>query len=79
MGWDSVLDIATCYGLEGPAIESRRGRDFPRPFRPAVGTWPCLEVKRLGVTFTTHPHLAPRLKKGCSCNCTPSLGFHDLF
>jgi len=25
---DSVVGIATGYGLDGPGIESRRGRDF---------------------------------------------------
>ena len=29
--------VGTRYGLEGPAIESWRGRDFPHPFRPALG------------------------------------------
>jgi hypothetical protein len=29
--------IATCYGLDGPGIESRWGRDFPHPSRPAMG------------------------------------------
>jgi hypothetical protein len=29
--------IATCYGLDGPGIESRCGRDFPLPSRPALG------------------------------------------
>jgi len=33
---DSVIGIATRYGLDGPGIESRWGRDFPHPFRPAV-------------------------------------------
>jgi hypothetical protein len=28
---DSSVGIATCYGLDGPVIESRRGRDFPNP------------------------------------------------
>ena len=36
-GRDSVVGIATCYGLDGPGIESRWGRDFPHPSRPAVG------------------------------------------
>jgi len=27
-GMDSVVGIATGYGLDGPGIESRRGRDF---------------------------------------------------
>jgi len=34
---DSVVGIATRYGLDGPGIESRWGRDFPYPSRPAVG------------------------------------------
>ena len=29
--------IATCYGLDGPGIESRWGRDSPHPSRPALG------------------------------------------
>ena len=34
---DSVVDIATCYGLDGPATKSRWGPDFPYPSRPALG------------------------------------------
>jgi len=34
---DSSVGIATCYGLDGPGIESRWGRDFPHLFRPALG------------------------------------------
>jgi hypothetical protein len=34
----SAVGIATYYGLDGPNIESRLGRHFPHPFRPAVGT-----------------------------------------
>jgi hypothetical protein len=37
MGRCSSVGIATCYGLDGPGIESRWGRDFPHPSRPAVG------------------------------------------
>jgi len=37
MGWDSAVCIATRYGLEGPGIESQRGRDLPHPSRPALG------------------------------------------
>ena len=36
-GRDSAVGIATRYGLHGPEIESRRGRDFPYPSRPALG------------------------------------------
>jgi hypothetical protein len=32
----SVVGIATAYGLDGPGIESRWGRDFPHLSRPAV-------------------------------------------
>ena len=37
MGRDSAVGIATRYGLDGPGIESRLGRDFPHRFRPALG------------------------------------------
>ena len=32
----STVSIAARYGLEGPGIESRWGRDFPHPFGPAL-------------------------------------------
>ena len=32
---DSSVGIATRYGLDGPGIESRWGRDFPHSSRPA--------------------------------------------
>ena len=37
MGQDSSLGIATRYGMDGPGIENRWGRDFPQPSRPALG------------------------------------------
>ena len=37
VGRDSAVDVATLYGLGGPGIESRLGRDFPHPSRPALG------------------------------------------
>jgi hypothetical protein len=36
-GPGSVVGIATDYGLDGPGIESRWGRDFPHLSRPALG------------------------------------------
>jgi hypothetical protein len=36
-GRDSSVGIATRYGLDGPGIESRCGRDFPHQSRPALG------------------------------------------
>ena len=35
-GPGSVVGIATGYGLDGPGIESRWGRDFPHMSRPAL-------------------------------------------
>jgi len=41
---DSSVGIATRYGLYGPDIESRWGRDFPYPYRSAVGpTQPAIQ------------------------------------
>ena len=37
VGRDSSVGIATRYGLDGPAIDSRWGRDFPHPSRSALG------------------------------------------
>ena len=34
---DSVVGIATRYGLDDPGIESRWGRDFPQPSSAALG------------------------------------------
>ena len=35
-GSGSSVGIATAYGLDGPGIESRWGRDFPHLSRPAL-------------------------------------------
>ena len=37
MGQDSSVGTATHYRMDGPVIESRWGRDFPHPSRPALG------------------------------------------
>ena len=37
-GLGSVVGIATAYGLDGPGIEARWGRDFPHLSRPALRT-----------------------------------------
>ena len=37
VGRVSSVGIATSYGLDGPGIESRWGRDFPHLSRPALG------------------------------------------
>ena len=37
VGRDISVGIAPRYGLDGPWIESRLGRNFPHPSRPALG------------------------------------------
>jgi hypothetical protein len=44
-GPGSLVGIVTAYGLDGPGIESRWGRDFPHLSRPTVGpTQPPVQV-----------------------------------
>ena len=68
-GPGSSVGIATDYGLDGPGIESRWGRDFPpvqtspgaHPASCTMGTGSFQGVKcGRGVLLTTHPLLAPR-------------------
>ena len=46
---DYSVGIATRYGLDGPGIDCRWGKDFPHPSRPALGpTQPPMQgVRRL--------------------------------
>ena len=37
VGRGSSVGTATRYGLDGPGIESRFGRDFPHTSKPALG------------------------------------------
>ena len=71
-GLGSVVGIATSYGLDGPGIESRWGRDFSTPVQtgpeanPAsctMGTGSFQGVScGWGVTLTPHPFLVLRSK-----------------
>jgi hypothetical protein len=66
VGRDGLVGIATRYGLEGPGIQFRWGRDFQYPSSPALEPtqppiqWiPCLYpgLKRLG-RGVDHPSLS---------------------
>jgi len=71
-GPGSVVCRATAYGLDGPGIESRWGRNFPHLFRPTLRpTQPPVQwVPGLsgavrcggGMTLTPHSLLVPRSK-----------------
>jgi hypothetical protein len=77
-----VVGIATRYRLDGPVIESLLGARFSAPFH--TGPWDLLSLlyKGYGVlpggkaagALTTHPILAPRLKKEYSYASTPPSG-----
>ena len=68
----SSVDIATGYGLDGPGIASRWGRDFPpvqtgpgaqpASCRVDTGSFPGAKSGRV-VTLTTHPLLVPWSRK----------------
>jgi hypothetical protein len=71
IGPGSSVGIGTGYGLDGPGIESRCGRDFfhtcrptQGPTQPPVQRAPVLYRGKSGrsVVMTTHPLLSPRLR-----------------
>jgi len=78
-----VVGIATGYGLSGPGIESRWGRDFPHLFRP---NWspPSLLYngyrvfpegkERPGRNADPSPPSKAVVKKGYSYTSTPPMG-----
>jgi hypothetical protein len=70
-GPGSSVGIATDYGLDGPRIESRWGRDYSYTSRPALGpTQPPVQwvpgISRgysgRDVVLTNHALLVPRLR-----------------
>ena len=88
VGRDSLVGIATRYGLDGPGIESRWGQNFPplsrralRPTQPPIQCVPGLSRRQSGrgVALTTHPDLAQRLKKEWSFTSTPPTGLRGVF
>jgi hypothetical protein len=85
---DSSVGIATRYGLDGQGIEFRWEARFSAPVQKGQGAHPASYtmgtgsfpgVKRPGRGVDHPSHLAPRLKKEKSYNCTPPLGLRGLF
>ena len=89
MSQDSSVGIVTCYGLDGPGIESWWGSEIflAGPDRPRGPT--SLLYNEHGVYTgdkatrawrqTTHSHLEPRLKKEYSYTSTPPPSLRGLF
>ena len=88
-GPGSVVSIATGYGLDGPGMESRWGRDFSHLSRPVLGPiqptaqwvpglFPGVKSGR-DVTLTPHPLLVPWSRKGYSYTSTPPYGPYGLY
>ena len=73
VGRDSVVGIVIRYGLDGPGIETRLGATVSAPAQTGSGPHPASctvgtgSLSRWqsgrGVVLTTHPYLAPSLKK----------------
>ena len=72
LGRGSSVGVGTRYGLEGPEIKSRWGRDLPHRFQSGPGAHPAtcivgtrcfLGVQRLGRGVDHPPPLTPKLKK----------------
>ena len=91
MGRDGTVGIAIRYGLDGPGIESQWGgarfsaavqtgpEAHPASYTMGTGSFPRVKRPGCGVTLTTHPHLAPRLRKKWNYTSTPLLGLRGLF
>ena len=86
---DSLVDITTRYGRDGPRIEIQWGIETSRtrpdlswsPFRLLYNGYQVafLRVKRSGRGVDHPPHLPLRLNKEYSCTFVPSLSLHGLF
>jgi hypothetical protein len=68
VGRDNSVGIAPRYGLDGPGIEFRWGRDFPHPSRPAPGAHPasCKKGTAANLNCLKHP-LNKALKMDSRC------------
>jgi len=63
VGRDGSVSTATRYGLVGPGIELRWGRDFPHPSRPALATGYLPGVKRPGRGVDHPPSPSAKVKE----------------
>jgi hypothetical protein len=81
---DSSVGIATDYGLDGPGIEIRWGRDFSHTSRPTLGpTQPPVQwvprlsrgAKRPGRSADHPPLLKCRGQESVELHLYPRLGF----
>jgi hypothetical protein len=86
-GRDSSVGIATGYGLDGPGVESRWGRNFSHTSRPALRlTQPPVQwvpglsrgYSGRGVVLTTHPLLVPRSRKSRAIPLPPLWAFGSV-
>ena len=82
-GRNGSVGIATRYGLDDPGIKSQWGREFPHPFRPALGpnkppitrrTGSFPGVKRPG-RDNHPPHLAPGWRRSRAIHLLPLWAF----
>ena len=83
VGQDSSVGIATCYLLDGPGIEFRRGASFSTPVQTGPGAHPASctlgigsfpGVRRPGRGVKYPPHLLQRLK-GRAIHLLPRCAF----
>ena len=72
VGQENAVGIATCYGLDGPGLESRLRRDFLQPSRLGLGpTQPPIQwvpglsrgESSRGVVLTTPPPSSTEVKE----------------
>jgi hypothetical protein len=90
VGRDSAVGIANRYGLDGPEIESRWGRDFPHLSRKALGPtqlpihwvpgfFPRVKRPGRGVDHPPPSSAEVKKKKEKRYTSTPPLGIRGLF
>jgi len=84
---DSSVGIVTCYGLDGPGIESQWGQDFPHSSRLALEPtqlpiqWVPGLSQRLsgcGVALVTHPPSNAEVKERVELYLYSPLGLRSL-